>query len=134
MDAPIGFIRLNDAVALLTSARAERSDAIRMLAEACEAGKVIAAYRTITGADELDRSVWRSPSWSNYFDRGEIEMILPLLDSDGRPNLNGHTARCLREIFIRRDSLSTFLAEIPVSGCFTQTSEGPQSREARARR
>jgi hypothetical protein len=115
MEAPIGFIRLNDAVALLTSARTERDDAMKMLADACEAGKVVAAYRTITGADELDRSVWRSPAWRNYFDCGEIEMILPLLDYNGRPNLNGYTARCLREIFIRRDSLSALLAEIPVS-------------------
>src|SRR5260370_12496408 len=108
-------MRLNDAVALLTSARTERDDAMKMLAEACEAGKVVAVYRTITGADELDRSVWRSPAWRNYFDCGEIEMILPLLDNNRRPNLNGYTARCLREIFIRRDSLSALLAEIPVS-------------------
>jgi hypothetical protein len=86
-------------------------DVIRTIAEACEAGKLAAAYRSIAGADDLDPRVWRSPAWQNYFAIGTIDLELPLLDERSRPSKEGFTARCTREIFIRHTSLMSLFAE-----------------------
>jgi hypothetical protein len=128
MKAPIGFITLCEAVdavglavlgtswqyAIPFNLDADQDDGahervITMIAEGCESGHIAVAYRTITGADQLDPAVWRSPSWRNYFDTGTIEVVLPLLDDEGRPNKSGYTARCPREIFVRRNSLDRFI-------------------------
>jgi hypothetical protein len=112
MEPPIGFIRLTEAVDALGLRLAPDADVAKLIAEACESGRVTAAYRTITGADELDRSVWRSPAWRNYFASGTIDLDLPLLDERLRPHPAGFTARCTREIFVRRDSLTSFIADL----------------------
>lgn len=85
---------------------------ITVIAEGCEGGRIAAAYRTITGVHELDLGVWRSPSWRRYFERGEIDLDLPLLDENWRPHKSGFTARCPCEIFVRRDSLDRLIASI----------------------
>ena len=108
---PIGFVRLSDAVALVVS-KLRAQDPETLIAEACEDGRLRAAYRTITGAEELDQAVWRAPHWRNYFDRGTIVLELPLLDGQLRPNKDGFTARCEREIFVRRDSLNSFVDKL----------------------
>jgi hypothetical protein len=117
VEAPIGFIHLQEAVRIVGQKMGGDADIERAIAEACEAGDIAAAYRSRTGgADELDRSVWRMPHWRNYFADGMIELILPLLDERDQPNVNGFTARCPREIFVRKDSLDRFIASIePVS-------------------
>jgi hypothetical protein len=86
---------------------------LRQLAEQCEAGKITSAYRSITGAENLDCSVWHSPAWRNYFAMGAIDLDLPLLDQHGRPNPDGFTARCRRDVFLRRDHLEHFLSTLP---------------------
>jgi hypothetical protein len=53
--------------------------------------------------------VWRLPHWRSFFIRGMIDIDLPLLDARGRPDPSGFTARCAREIFVRRDSLDRFI-------------------------
>ena len=84
-----------------------------MIAEGCEAGEIDAGYPTVFGTvDDLDRSEWRKPHWRNYFITGTIDLELPLLDEQGRPNRSGFTARCTREIFVRRDSLKQFMASL----------------------
>ena len=114
MGPPIGFVRLHDAVdivgrkpfgwwrsinELCASPFGEGSGAdvialglypdvdyvVTMIAEACEAGEIAAAYRSVTGgADNLDRNVWQGPHWRNYFAAGEIDLDLPLLDDKRR--------------------------------------------------
>jgi hypothetical protein len=131
MAPPLGFVVINEAVAMLTAARPEQEDGAKLLAEACEAGKVIAAYRSVTGhAEDLERRVWQMPHWRNYFDTGVIELTLPLVDEHLRPVSDGRTARCPREIFIRRDSLAAFIAEIPVSASDVphQPKRGPKAK------
>jgi hypothetical protein len=85
---------------------------ITLVAEGCEAGAIAAAYQSIAGADDLDRAVWRLPHWRGFFTRGMIDLDLPLLDARGRPDPSGHTARCPREIFVRRDSLERFILNV----------------------
>ena len=136
MEPPIGFIRLRDAVyavgdkvfepgwcasawprtgdlpaPIVFGPKTER--VIRMVAERCEAAEIAAVYRSITGVDDLDRSVWRQPHWRRYFADGVIELDLPLVDGNLRPNNpNGHTARCAREIYLRRDDLDRLVATL----------------------
>jgi hypothetical protein len=87
---------------------------ITMIAEQCEVGKIAATYRSITGADDLDQSVWRARYWRLYFARGKIDLDLPLLDPvTGRGREDGHTARCCREIFVRRQDLLDHLVSRP---------------------
>jgi hypothetical protein len=112
MEAPIGFIPLQEAARIVGQKMGDDADIARALAERCEAGEVVAAYRTLYGAEPLDPAVWRMPHWRNYFADGMIELILPLLDERDQPNVNGFTARCPREIFVRRDSLDRFIASI----------------------
>jgi hypothetical protein len=102
---------------------------ITAIAERCEAGEISAAYRTIMGADELDRAVWRRPSWRNYFATGEVVLELPLLDQQGRPNTNGFTAKCSREIFVRRSDVEAFAA-----GLSKDTNTRPIARGAGRRK
>jgi hypothetical protein len=86
---------------------------ITMIAEACEGGRLDAAYQTLLGADELDRREWRKPHWRNYFASGTIDLDLPYLDGQLRPIVDGRTVRCPgRELYIRKDSLERFLAEL----------------------
>jgi hypothetical protein len=131
MEAPIGFVTLFEAVdavgriligeawqyaICLDDPDAEKENAphervITVIAEGCEGGRIAAAYRTITGVHKLDLAVWRSPSWRRYFERGEIDLDLPLLDENWRPH-KSFTARCPCEIFVRRDSLECFIVSI----------------------
>lgn len=132
MEAPIGFIRLNDAVDLLSSKWSEPDvDRIAtMIAEGCEARRIVAAYRNhLGGADELDPLVWHSPIWRNYFEAGTIDLELPLLDHRGRASQHGHTARCTREIFVRRDSFEHFISNLgpPCGSRAGSWGDGPQT-------
>jgi len=133
MEAPIGFIPLRDAVDMVgrklfgTAWRSlgevtgedvelkrnlEVERVITIIAERCESGEIAAAYRSITGADSLDRAVWQKPHWRNYFVTGEINLELPLLDVQGRPNADGFKASCTREIFVRKDDLNCLVATL----------------------
>ena len=85
---------------------------ITLIAEQCEAGGMATAYRSLAGADSLDRGVWRLPCWRDYFATGTIDLDLPLLDEQGRPNTNGYTARCTREVFVRRQDLDGVVATL----------------------
>ena len=58
---------------------------ITLVAELCETGEIATAYRSLAGATDLDRDVWRLPCWQNYFDAGTINLDLPLLDANGQP-------------------------------------------------
>jgi len=108
---PFGFITLADAVALVASnvPKADRDRVTTIIAEGCEAGRILATYKTITGVADLDRSVWYG-HWPSYFDSGTIDLDLPVL-ANGRPVADGRTVRCTREIYIRRSSLESFIAE-----------------------
>lgn len=88
------------------------SGVFKKIAEACEDGRVIAAYRSNWdgGAAELDKRVWQLPRVASYFITGTIDQDLPLLDERGRHHPDGPTARCRCEIFIRRNSLDDFVA------------------------
>jgi hypothetical protein len=133
MDAPIGFIWLCEAVYSigqkvfgldwrpvgdLTNKRLFNPDVekvIERIAKACESGEITATYRSVTGVDSLDRGKWHQLHWPNYFATGTINLDLPLLDDDGRPNANGFTARCTREIFVREEDLNRFVATLSKS-------------------
>jgi hypothetical protein len=85
---------------------------IEKLAKACERGEIVAAYRSVTGAgDDLPRAKWHSPAWRTYFATGMIDLDLPLLGDGNRPTGTG-TARCAREVFLRRDDLDRFIAKL----------------------
>jgi hypothetical protein len=129
MESPIGFMTLYEAVdtvgralfgaswqyAILLNPHVGNDPHERVttvIAEGCEAGKIVAAYRSIMGADELDRRVWQMPHWRNFFVTGMIDLELPLLDERLQPVRDGRTARCTREIFVRRDSLNHFADEL----------------------
>jgi hypothetical protein len=134
MEPPIGFITLRDAAdavgrrlhgnkwcpiaqtrsdTIICKLDPEIDRVIKTLAEQCETGGISAAYRSITGADGLDQAVWQMPHWRNYFATGTIDLDLPLLDNNLRPNPNGYTARCTREVFIRRADLDRWVATLP---------------------
>jgi hypothetical protein len=85
---------------------------IRLLAEKCEAGEIAAAYRSITGADPLNRDVWLAPHWRNYFTFGSINLTLPLVDDDLRPARNGGTVKCTRDIFLKRQDVDSLVREL----------------------
>jgi len=116
MKPPNGFVTLCEAVGVAGRAmlgtswyhppcRDDHERITKLIAEGCEARRLAAAYRNHRGgANPLDPAVWQSPSWRNYFDTGTIDLDLPLLDGRGRPNRDGLTARCTREIFVRRES------------------------------
>ncbi|WP_018320235.1 hypothetical protein [Bradyrhizobium sp. WSM2793] len=111
---PIGFIPLKIALDLVRAKLPPQADAERSIAEACHAGRLKAAYRSWTGgADEMDNRIWERPHWRSFFEKGEVELILPLLDESNRPDPSGFTSRCNREIFITNESLTPFLAAIP---------------------
>ena len=135
MDPPNGFVRLSKAVEKFASSNPglSREQAEKAIAEACECGQLAAAYRSITGADDLDPKVWQSIGWRNYFATGTIDLDLPLLDEKLRPNKQGFTARCTREIFIRQDSLVQFMASLaPAPVDRSETSESRPSRGPKA--
>jgi hypothetical protein len=141
MESPIGFVPLREAVDLVGLKiegpgwrRLDEVDAaniaydddnlmgyyvdphvdrvIKSIAEACERGEIFAAYRSVTGAaDELPRAKWHSPAWRTYFATGMIDLDLPLLGDGNRP-AGTLTARCTREVFVRRDDLDRFVAQI----------------------
>jgi hypothetical protein len=129
MEPPIGYVRLRDAIYAVGDkmfgsgwcvgeSAAERlfdpkpERVIRLIAEWCEAGEIAAVYRSITGVDDLDRSVWRRPHWRHYFADGTIDLDLPLVDENLRPNPDGYTARCARAIYLRRDDLDRLIATL----------------------
>lgn len=137
METPIGFVPLRDAAdivgrklrgdkwrpiaeangeTIISKLDPEIDLVIRTIAERCEAGDISTAYRSINGAESLDREVWQRPHWRSYFARGAIDLDLPLLDGDLRPNPNGYMARCTREIFVRRDELDRCMATLPKPG------------------
>jgi hypothetical protein len=105
---PPNFITIADAVVLVASkvSNGDRDRAMTMIAEGCEAGRIQAVYKTITGIDDLERSVWHALHWRSYFDLGTIDLDLPNL----HPDAQGRTVRCTREIFIRKDSLEKSFA------------------------
>jgi hypothetical protein len=127
MEPPIGFVRLRDAADLLGQAIAGKRKwrplakikpetiitasvavvdrVIRLIAEQCEAGEIEAVYRSITGADSLNRNEWRKPGWRLYFATGMIDLELPLVDENLRPDPNGYTVRYQREIYLKRQDL-----------------------------
>ncbi|MET4034446.1 hypothetical protein ABIB94_008353 [Bradyrhizobium sp. JR7.2] len=111
---PIGFVPLLEAVNEVETRLGQRDLAIQTIAGACESGKLKAGYRSVTGgADDLDPKIWQNPQW-RLFERGEIELVLPLLDDNDRPNTNGFTSRCEREVFVRRQGLDDLLETIVV--------------------
>jgi hypothetical protein len=141
MEPPIGFVPLREAVDLVGLKiegpgwrRLDEVDAahiayddsnamgyyvdphvdrvIKMIAGACERGEIGAAYRPHIGrADELDRREWQSPHWRSFFSTGMITLKLPLLDQNDQP-AGTLTARCTREVFVRRDDLDRFIAKL----------------------
>ena len=85
-------------------------DVIMSIAEACEAGKLAAAYPNALegGVDVLDPGEWRKSRLhvETYFASGEVILYLPY--SPPRREL----ARCPRKIFIRKDSLAEFIKSL----------------------
>ena len=79
--------------------------AITMIAKWCESGDVAAVYRSIGGADPLDRSLWRRPNFRSYFIDGTIDLDLPLVDEKLRPSRGGYMERCTREIFVNEQDV-----------------------------
>jgi hypothetical protein len=106
-------VRDRDAFRASRNLDADRNHVISLIAEQCEAGEIATGYRSLAGADDLDRGVWRLPCWRAYFETGTINLDLPLLDEKNRPNANGYTVRCTREIFVRRLDLERFVAALP---------------------
>jgi len=136
MQPPIGFITLRDAVdvvgrklkgsgwrpltemgahTITAGLNPEIDQVLNMIAERCETGEISATYRSVTGVDSLDRAVWLMPHWRNYFATGTIDLDLPLIDEHLQPAKSGGTARCTREIYIRRDDLTRAIARSPNS-------------------
>ena len=117
MGNPIG-VRLKDAVEILARKLGESAgvplpaDAPMVMAEAIESGVVVASYRESRGIRPLDTTTWHSPAWRRYFEVGTVELVLPLLDANERPNPQGLTVRCNCEIFVRRDSLGSLTAKL----------------------
>jgi len=106
LDPPIGFVSLRDALDIVARKIGDADRAMMMIAELCAAGEIAATYRSWTGgADDLPRDKWLSPYWRSYFDAGTIELDLPLVDDRGQAHPQGITARCIREIFIKRQDL-----------------------------
>lgn len=106
---------------------------IKVIAEACEAGEIAAAYRSITGAERLDPGVWRSPAWRGYFATGTIDLDLPLVDAQGRPNIDGYTARCTREIFVRRQDLDRMVNLLLLDDGTSPTSQHSEQQSCQDR-
>jgi hypothetical protein len=86
---------------------------ISLLAERCAAGDIAAWHRSIVGVDTLDCNKWCSSNWRSYFIDGEIELDLPLLGDGLHPVVDGRTARCRREIFVRRRDLDGVQGRTP---------------------
>jgi hypothetical protein len=115
LSTPFGFIKLLKAVHLVDQKLGDRNRAIQIIAEACESGRIKAAYRSDTGGvDELDTKVWQMPQ-RRMFEIGMIELDLPLHDNRGRPHPQGFTAKCEREIFLRRDELEHFVGSLAMA-------------------
>jgi hypothetical protein len=129
LETPLGFVTLYEAVDAIGRAMfgpawtysvplgASDSDmhepVIRAIAEGCESGRIEAAYRKWdTSAEVLDRVIWQRVNWRTHFITGTIDLELPLLDEKNRPVTDGRTARCTRELFVRRDGLETFVSAI----------------------
>jgi hypothetical protein len=106
---------------------------ITMIAEACERGEIFAAYRSDIGrADELDRGEWQSPHWRSFFSTGTITLNLPLLDHNRQP-AGTLTARCTRELFVRRDDLDKFVAKVSAPAAPSTAIDRRAASEARIR-
>jgi hypothetical protein len=114
LPTPIGYMTLLEAIEAVGQKIANREDVVRRIAEACESGSIKAVYRSDTGgADDLDTRVWQMPQ-RRMFEIGMIELDLPLHDNNGRPHPQGFTAKCEREIFLRRDKLEHFVASLAI--------------------
>jgi hypothetical protein len=91
---------------------ADFDEVITTIANRCAAGGIATAYRTFSGKlEKLDPGEWLQPHWRNYFATGTIELILPLVDGNGRPTADGVTSRCEREIFVRWEDADRFIQE-----------------------
>jgi hypothetical protein len=122
MDPPIGFVPLRDAadavgrkvygskwrpigkidaIIIMGAENPKIENVLKRFATWCEAGELLAAYRSLTGTEDLDPGVWQVLSWRNYFTTGTIDW----LDANGHPNLNGLRAIYPREIFVRQQDL-----------------------------
>jgi hypothetical protein len=162
MEPPIGFVPLREAVDLVGLKiegpgwrRLDEVDAahiayddsnamgyyvdphvdrvIKMIAGACERGEIGAAYRPHIGrADELDRREWQSPHWRSFFSTGMITLKLPLLDQNDQP-AGTLTARCTREVFVRRDDLDRFIAKVSAPAAAPPSIDLRAASEARIR-
>jgi hypothetical protein len=144
LETPIGFFTLYEAVDAVGRARfgsaweyavlidnpkgGAHGEVTTMIAEGCEDGRIFAAYRSINGADNLDHGVWRARHWWTYFMTATIDLDLPLLDDRGKPVSDGRSARCTREIFVRRDSLQQFIASLGPAA-IAEPALGPASVE-----
>ena len=108
-------------------------DIIRTVAEACEAGKLAAAFQhEFKGADILDRDVWQKPHWRNFFASGTTIVDRPRL-VNFEPDPSGTTTPCERKIFVRRDSLDRFMLELaPFAAEHEETTENRPSRGPKA--
>jgi hypothetical protein len=142
METPIGFITLFEAVDAVggatfgaswqyatpidSDAEGNRHElVIKAIAGGCENGRIAAAYRRWdTGAEPLDPALWQRINWRNYFMTGTIDLELPLLDNKSQPVSDGRTARCTREIFVRRDTLERFILDYPMT-----ITDGPPSAD-----
>jgi len=112
MKTPFGFVPLLEAIDEVTTKLGSRDSAVRIIAEACECGKLKAGYRSAVtlGADDLDPRIWQYPQ-SRMFEKGMVELVLPLLDDKYQPHPS-FTSRCEREVFVRRDGLDAVLRNL----------------------
>lgn len=94
VEPPPNHIRLAEALEVV---RRSHANPERAIADACAAGKLAAAYRSLEGATPLDCRVWLAVNWRTYFELGTVILDFP-------------SGRFPREIFIRRDSLDQFIA------------------------
>jgi hypothetical protein len=123
LPTPFGYVTLLEAIETVGQKIAEREDVVRRIAEACESGSIKAAYRSDTGGiDDLDSRVWQMPQ-RRMFEIGMIELDLPLHDASG-PHPQGFTAKCKRDIFLRRDNLEHFVASLATPMAKAKTHAG----------
>lgn len=92
----------------------QTEEVITIVAKACERGEITAVYRSIDGgAAGLNRDVWRRPHWQYYFAHGTIDDDLLFVDHNLRPNADGRTVRCTREIYLRQQDIDRLVKTLP---------------------
>jgi hypothetical protein len=134
MNVPLGFVALREAADMVGQKvngadwrgldEVEKADVwldpqigavITMLAEACERGEIAATYEAPGPPEPLPRREWQSPYWRSFFTTGRVTLDLPLLGINGQPAGRG-TARCPRNVFVRRDDLECFVGKLAAFG------------------